>query len=85
MWKMKITIMKIVIILMMMIIDNSYLIFNIIWKSSGGTAIIACKTPINLFSSVPLPRHIYFKVSCVSGNATFKLESNIHLSKTVIQ
>ena len=58
MWKMKINTMQIVMILMMMIINNSYFIFNILWKNSGGTALIACKKKMNLFSSVSLPRHV---------------------------
>ena len=34
--------------------------FNFIWKNIGGTALIACKTPTNVISSVLLPEHIYF-------------------------
>ena len=56
--KMKITTMGIVMIPMMMIINNSYFIFHIFWKTSVGTDIIACKTPTNLISSVSLPRHV---------------------------
>ena len=46
---------------------------------------IALKTPTNLISSVALPQYIQFKQSCVSGNVTSKLKSNIHLPITVIQ
>ena len=83
--KMKMTTIYIVMILMMMIINKSYFIFNLLWKTSGGTALIAYNIPNFLISSVSLPRHIYFRQSCVSGNATSKLESNIHLTQTVIQ
>ena len=58
MWKMKITTIYIVMIPMMMIINNSYFIFNLLWTTSGGTAIIACKTPTNIIPSVSLPHHV---------------------------
>ena len=50
----------------------------------GGTALIACKTPTNVISSVSLLEHIQFNQVRVSGNANFKLESNIHLPQTVL-
>ena len=48
MWKKKITTMLIVMILILMRINNSYYMFNCIWTTIGGTALIACKTPTNL-------------------------------------
>ena len=58
MWKKKITTMMIVIILILMPINNSYYIFNIFWTNTGGTALIARKTPKNTISSVLLPEHM---------------------------
>ena len=58
MWKKKITTMMIVRNLILMPIDNSYYIFNIFWTTTGGTTLIACKTPTNVISSVSLPEHI---------------------------
>ena len=58
MWRKKITKMLIVMNPILMTIDNSYLIFNIFWTPSGGTARIACKTEINSILSVSLPEHI---------------------------
>ena len=55
MWKKKITTMLIVMNLILMTINNSYFMFNIFWKATGGTDIIACKTPTNVISSVSLP------------------------------
>ena len=66
-------------------INNSYYMFNFIWTNIGGTALIACKTPTNVTSSVSLPEHIKFNEAFVSGNSNFKLESNIYLPQTVIQ
>ena len=66
-------------------INNSYYMFNYLWRTIGGTALIACKTPTNVISSVSLPEHIKFNKDFVSGNANSKLESNIHLPQTVIQ
>ena len=51
MWKKKITTMMIVINLILMPINNSYYILNRFWKTTGGTALIACKTPTNVISS----------------------------------
>ena len=85
MWKKKITTMMIVINLIFMPINNSYYIFNICWTTTGGTVLIACKTPTNVISSVSLPEHIYFNEASVSGNADSKLESNSHLPQTAIQ
>ena len=73
MWKKKITIMLIVMNLILMTINNSYFIFNLFWTSSGGTALIACKTPTNVISSVSLPENISFNQALVSGNANSKL------------
>ena len=58
MWKKKITKMLIVMNLILMTINNSYFMFNTFWKTTGGTALIACKTPTNVISSVSLPEHI---------------------------
>ena len=58
MWKNKITTMFIVVNLILMPINNSYYIFNFIWTTIGGTALISCKTPTNVISSVSLPEHI---------------------------
>ena len=58
MWKKKITTMLIVMNLILMQINNSYYIFNCIWTTIGGTALIACKKPTNVISSVSLPEHI---------------------------
>ena len=66
-------------------INNSYYMFNFIWTTIGGTAIIACKTPTHVISSVSLTEHIKLNGAFVSGNANSKLESNIHLPKKVIQ
>ena len=66
-------------------INNSYYIFNLFWTTTGGTAIIAFKTPTNVISSVSLLEHIQFNEDSVSGNADSKLESNIHLPQTLIQ
>ena len=65
-------------------INNSYYMFNFLWTTTGGTAIIAFKTPTTLISSVSLPEHIYFNETFVSGNADSKLESNIQLTQTII-
>ena len=56
--KKKITTMLIVMNLIFMTINNSYYIFNFLWKTTGGTALIACKTPTNVISLVSLPEHI---------------------------
>ena len=58
MWKKKITTMLIVMNLILIPNNNSYYIFNFLWSTIGGTAIIACKTPTNVISSVSLPEHI---------------------------
>ena len=58
MWKKKITTMLIVMNLILMPINNSCYIFNRCWTTTGGNALIACKTPTNLISSVSLPEHI---------------------------
>ena len=58
MWKKKITIMLIVMNLILMTINNSYFIFNLFRTTTGGTALIACKTPTNVISSVSLLEHI---------------------------
>ena len=50
MWKMKITTIKIVMIPMMMIINNYYLVFNLLRTTSGGNDLTVCKTLINLLS-----------------------------------
>ena len=71
--------------LILMPINNSYYMFNFLWKTIGGTALIACKTPTNVISPVSLPEHIYFNEDFLSGNANSKLESNINLPQTVIQ
>ena len=42
----------------LMQINNSYYIFNLFWKTTRGTALIACKTPTNVISSVSLPEHM---------------------------
>ena len=52
MWKKKITTMLIVMNLILMQIKNSYYILNFLWTDIGGTALIACKTPTNVISSV---------------------------------
>ena len=56
--KYKITTMLIVMNLILMRINNSYYIFNVLWKTIGGTDLIACKTPTNVITSVSLPEHI---------------------------
>ena len=58
MWKKKITTMLIVMNLILIPINNSYYMFNILWTTIGGTYLIACKTPTNVISSVSLPEHI---------------------------
>ena len=58
MWKNKITTMLIVINMILIPINNSYYIFNFIWATIGGTALIACKTQTNVLSSVSLPEDI---------------------------
>ena len=58
MWKKKITTMLIVMNLILMQINNSYYMFNYLWTTTGGTALIACKTPTNVISSVSLQEHI---------------------------
>ena len=58
MWKKKITKMLIVITMLLMTINKSYFMFNIFWTTTGGTALITCKTPTNVISSVSLPEHI---------------------------
>ena len=85
MWKKNITTMLIVMNLILMQITNSFYMLNFLWTAIGGTALIACKTPTNVISSVSLPEHILFYKAFVSGNANSKLESNIHLPQTVIQ
>ena len=71
--KKKITTMLIMMNLILMTINNSYLIFNLFCKPSGGTSIIAYKTPTNVITSVSLPEHIQFNQALVSGNANSKL------------
>ena len=85
MWNKEITTILIVMNLILMPINNSYYMFNFLWTTIGGTALIARKTPKNVISSVSLPEHIKFNEAFVSGNANSKLESNIHLPQTVIQ
>ena len=58
MWKKKITTMLIMMNLILIRIENSYYMFNFLWTNIGGTALISCKTPTNLISSVSLPEHI---------------------------
>ena len=58
MWKKKITTMLIVMNLILMQTNNSYYMFNFLWTTIGGTALITCKTPTNVISSVSLPEHI---------------------------
>ena len=58
MWRGNITTMLIVMNLILMQINNSYLILHLYWTLSGGTALIAWKTPTNVISSVSLPEHI---------------------------
>ena len=58
MWKKKITTMLIVMNLIFFPINNSYYMFNFLWTTIGGTALIARKTPTNIISSVSLPEHI---------------------------
>ena len=48
MWKKKITTMLIVMNMILMQINNSYYMFNYLWKTIGGTAPIACITPTNV-------------------------------------
>ena len=50
MWKKKITTMLIVMNLILMQINNSYYMFNFLWATIGGTALLACKTPANVIS-----------------------------------
>ena len=71
--------------LILMKINNSYYMFNFLWKTIGRTALIARKTPTNVISSVSLPQHIQSNEAFVSGNANSKLESNIHLPQILIQ
>ena len=52
MWKKKITTMFIVRNLILMQINNSYYMCNLFWTTTGGTALIASKTPTNVISSV---------------------------------
>ena len=52
MWKKKITTMLIVMNLILMQINSSYYMFNFLWTTIGGTALIACKKPTNVISSV---------------------------------
>ena len=85
MWKKKITTMFIVMNLILTPINNSYYIFNLFWRTTGGTALIACKTPTNVISSVSLPEHVQFNEAFFSGNADSKLESFIHLPQKLIQ
>ena len=85
MWKKKITTMLIVMNMILIQINNSYYIINLFLTTTGGTALIAFKTPTNIISPVSLPEHISFNEAFVSGNADSKLESNIHLPQTVIQ
>ena len=72
-WKKKITTMLIVMNLILMPINNSYYTFDFVWTNIGVTALIACKTPTNVISSVSLPEHIKFNEDFVSGNADYKL------------
>ena len=58
MWKKKITTVLMVMNLILMRINNSYYMFNFLWTNIGGTALIACRTPTNVISSVSLPEHI---------------------------
>ena len=58
MWKKKITTILIVMNLILMPINNYYYVFNLFWTTKGETALIACKTPTNVISSVSLPEHI---------------------------
>ena len=58
MWKKKITTMLIVMNLILMTINNSYFMLNIFWTTTLWNALIACKTPTNVISSVSLPEHI---------------------------
>ena len=85
MWNKKIATMLIVINLILMKINKSYFIFNLLRTTIGRTALIACKTPTNVISSVSLPEHIKSNEAFVSGNVNSKLESNTHLPQTVIQ
>ena len=85
MWKKKITTMLIVMNMILMRINKSYYMFNYLSTIFGGTALIACKTPTNVISSVSLPEHIKFNQARLSVNANSKLESNIHLPQTVIK
>ena len=50
--------MLIVMNLILMRINNSYYMFNFLWTTIGGTALIAYKTTTNVISSVSLPEHI---------------------------
>ena len=58
MWKKKVTTMLIVMNPVLMTINNYYFIFSLLWTLTGGTSIIACKTPTNVISSVSLSEHI---------------------------
>ena len=58
MCKKKITTMLIVMNMILMQINKSYYMFNFLWTTIGGTALIACKTPTNVISSVSLPEYI---------------------------
>ena len=69
MWKKKITTILILMNLILMPINNSYYIFNFIWTTIGGTALIARKTPTDVISSaLPLTKA---SLNCIcSGNDT---------------
>ena len=58
MWKKKITKMMIVMNLILMQTNNYYYMFNFLWTTIEGNALIAFKTPTNVISSVSLPEHI---------------------------
>ena len=73
MWKKKITTMMTVMNLILMRINNSYSMLDCLWTTIGGTAPIACKTPTNVISPLPLPEHIKYNEAFVSGNANSKL------------
>ena len=58
MWKKKINTMLMVTNLILIPINNSYYMFNILSGTIGGTALIACKTPTNIISPVSLTEQI---------------------------
>ena len=57
-WKKKITKMLIEMNMILMKINKSHFMFNMFWTTTIGTALIACKKPTNVISSVSLPDHI---------------------------